>query len=281
MTEEPTTKNEIRFQEWEDQCVDKVDILLDPKTEEFSGFDVRGVIQEAFEAIEEHCPQWQPQEDLRVVVLNTRAKQGSYIGRWSGKHYLLLTCSGEKELQDPYGRTSFRLRIAHELFHQRVAETLGVDDLNGLGIEEKLEKKIIQQMTDFQKAEFMACTRANASFLQKIINEGCVVNMELKFLKALLTGNNLTEEEREAIMELKSWRGDSLQQNRKKSTYSAGFNLISKLLDIYQISLIEILEAVDWEKCEKIKSDSQLYRQIMENPRLIPGMELLSQDDYD
>lgn len=256
---------------------DRIDILLDPKFEDINKAEIKKVAKEAVEIIKQHYPKWVPKEDFTLIVLNTSAETGRYVGKWEGNHKILITVAGKEDLQNPHKRLSLTLTIAHELLHQRVAEIIKVDDPNGLELEKKLKFKPLESMSPFEKAETLTFSGiAKASRLQKIINEGCAVYGELQILSSLLKNSTVTLKQKQSILNLQILRTTDLikKQGDRQSTYYDGYYLILKILAIFpNRNLDEIIAQVDWDACGNIDSSSSDFNAIISNPALIPGIE--------
>lgn len=249
-----------------------IGVLLDPEFEDVTESDLMQMIQEAVEIINKNTQNYLVKEDLTLVVLRTAARTGRYVGKWEGKHHVMITVSGKEILTDPKERMSLILTICHELFHQKFAEILGITDPNGTGIEAKLQHYSLQGKSDFQRARMLTFSgRAKASFLQKTLNEGFAVYGELQLFEALLGGEELTPEQRAAVFKCAQERlRDITEKKERPSTYQDGFILMTGLLkETRVVELLELVAQIDWESCGQIESDTTQYRETLHNPRLI------------
>lgn len=253
----------------------KIDFLLDPRFEDVTDSEMREVVSMALAITKKHNPNWIIQEAVTFIILNTSAATGLYVGKWDGRHHVRITVSGKENIMDPHQRMILAITLAHELLHQRVAEIKQVDDINGLGLKEKLKHKLFTTMTPFQRAEAFSYGAAHASLLQKVINEGCAVYEELKILGSLLQDNSITAEQRQSVEEIVLLRKHDINRdnNKRESTYSKGYNIIVQLLEALPgKSVIELLNMIDWDLCGEIGYDSPQYDEILRDPRLIPGL---------
>lgn len=253
------------------------EIIKEPDKDALTNLDIDKLVEQTLTFISIHSPEWRVQEKFKVLIWNTNADQGCYIGRWEGVHYHLITISGENDILPPYNRIRLQLRIAHELFHQKSAELLKADDISEKGIEEKLKLPMVAKMEEIKKIEVVFGLGAGSSFLQKLLTEGFAVYGEIELCKALLNSNSLSPEEAAAVKDFLEFRQAELLADNSNSTYISGYQLISKLVNRFGIhNLVMIFEKIDWNACGKIQKDTPEYTNIMMNPELLPGLEKVS-----
>jgi hypothetical protein len=272
---EPQIQQAEQSQNAENLLPVNLEILMDPRFEEVTKSDLRQVIQEALEILANFTEAYLVEEDFALVALKTAARTGSYIGKWEGKHNIMATVSGREAITNPKERISLVLTICHELLHQKFAEILGLTDPNGTDIDAKLQHELLQSKSDFERAEILAFSgMADASFLQKALNEGFAVYGELQLLKALLSSGDLIPEERAVILEFVEERlRDITEEKERPSTYRDGHTLITGLLKRFkETDLLEVVARIDWKGCSRIKSDSAQYNAILQDPSVIPGI---------
>ncbi len=249
-------------------------IIKEPNKDALTNLDIDKLVEQTLTIISTHLPEWRAQERFKVLIWNTNADQGCYIGRWEGVHHHLITISGENDILSPYNRLRLQLRIAHELFHQRSAELLKTDDINEKGLEEKLKLPRVAKMAEIKKIELAFGLGAGSSFLQKIVTEGFAVYGEIELCKSLLNSNSLSPEEAGAVKDSLKFRQTALLADNSNNQYISGYQLISKLVNRFGIhNLAMIFEKIDWDACGKIQQDTPEYINIMMNPEQLPGLE--------
>ena len=252
-----------------------ISVLIDPDSKGIDSLNVQALTENAIGIIDHYLPQWRPREATTMVVWNTEAQTGCYLGKWKQRHHILITLSAP-ELSDEDKKTAAVLTIAHELFHQRVAEIKKVDDPNGVGIDRLMRHEMVQKMSDYQQANIVFGSGGKASLLQKSINEGCAVYAETQLHQAILEDPTDSPRQKNVVRHLINQRIREIKgkQNDTSDTYSVGYRLVSNLLNVFRDkSLEEILTKIDWQACGRIQNQSTEFRNIINNPINIPGLE--------
>jgi hypothetical protein len=253
----------------------QIEIIIQPNKDAIKDLDIDKLTEETLTMISRYLPKWSPQENFKILIWNTSAEAGCYIGKWENNHHHLITISGENDISIPYKRMSLQIRIAHELFHQKSAELLKADDINEKGIENGLKHPMLAKMTKIERIEVIFGMGARSSFLQKIITEGCAVYGEQELCKAVLSSANFSSEEKRAVGDfLKARQTDLAHDDDVNSTYVNGYQLISRLIEQFgEQNLLTIVKKIDWKACGEIKNNSSEYANILNDPKLIPGLE--------
>ena len=136
--------------------IPQAEVLLEPnKFPEVSRQQVLELVRGARNIISENLGDWLPREDSAIVIWYTNAGQGAYLGKWRGKHHTLLTIDGPTDITDSKRRFKLIWTIMHELLHQKVAEVLEEDDINGLDIRTKLEHRLMTGRSDWEVASII------------------------------------------------------------------------------------------------------------------------------
>ncbi len=252
----------------------QIEILQESDSEKVSGSEIKKIFQEALEIIQTYSPDWKPQESTTIVTFYTGAEQGSYVGKWNNKHHIVICVAGQQDVVNVDRRMKLTLRIAHELLHQTVAEKLKTDDINRFDIPKMLDRKVMVEKTEYQKAELITfCGGSHSSELQKLINEGFVLHEELKLCEALLHDPMFPQEKKAAVLAaLEQRKTDlSLRNDAKRmDPYFDGYAFVASLLALFvDIPSSKLVSKINWQYCGEVLDNSEEFNNILHNPDLI------------
>jgi hypothetical protein len=242
----------------------------------------RALLKEARQNMSRYAPHALPTEPTVIVAeQGDMYGGGEYLGEFDGDHYLDVTFGKRSDLMDPTKKETLLTLITHELVHQKQFETPSIATTPQLA-ESTLSPDEMSELTPQQIVDLLRKQKESMqlSNLHSALLEGTAVQIELHILKEKIASAQATGDQKQVALltDVLQERLLLLEQDKELAEFENGYfdgsKMVSGLIDTFGFEKIfTVLETIDYQQCRNIKANTPEYDAIVQNPRLLPGLE--------
>jgi hypothetical protein len=250
---------------------------------------------EARSSLEKYTPELLTDKPVVAVFDPDTMGSGRYIGEVDGKHYVVTDAKGLQA--NPYISMEHNPEdtstIEHEMVHAAHAEAIGpaffgmekpFDDYVDFDADDDpitIAKKIDNSMYDIPDNEISI-----GNNLQLTVAEGSAILSQLYLYNKKIENSDDGDTKQEVMKMRRNFLArlrfrDNVRNKQYDqddiyvmSRYRDGVNILKPLYKQFGLeNMTEIVKSINWDKLGDIKEGSEEYASIIQDPRLMPGLE--------